>query len=122
MLLAHSPLPTELPLPGVAALSQGQWRHREGCTADWSLGWGEMAFWSLGKAFSSTARKAATSHVLCQAVPWAAQGLWGHVGHTRGWPECRNSAAAAAPTLSLRPLQQVVGAQQALLHFDKHRE
>lgn len=78
MLLTHSPsLPPDLPLPGVAALSQAQWRHREGQAADRLLWWGKMFFWSLRKAFCSTARKAATSHVLCQGCAPGCRGAEG---------------------------------------------
>lgn len=78
MLLTHFPsLPTDLPLPGVAALSQAQQRHREGWTADWPLGWGKMLLWSLGKAFCSIGRKAAMSHVLCQGCALISQGAVG---------------------------------------------
>lgn len=85
MLLTHSPpLPTDLPLLGVPVLSQAQWRHREGRTAE-APGMGEdNFFWSLGKVFCSIARNK-SSHEPC-AVPELCPGLPRGCRGTSGTP------------------------------------
>lgn len=73
MLLTHSPsLPPDLPLPGVAALSQAQWRHREGRAADRPLWWGKMFFLEFKESFLFHSQE--SSHKPC-AVPGLCPGL-----------------------------------------------
>lgn len=69
---AHSP-----PTPRGGCPAPGSAGHRGAGTADWPLGWGKMFLWSLGKPFCPTARKAATSHVLCQGCALSCRGAVG---------------------------------------------